>query len=227
MKLLKILLLSLSATFATANAAVVVVTDTSAVTTIPGLTGFSTSGAQMDGLKVTANFTGFSQTLSWADTSADSGGVTGDGWSLGVSGNTYSAAWQFNIMAGRGALQSLVLDASGPQQVTVFDTFFGGAEGTPDSASGKSFQFSSCSGCDATARYSNAVAIAPAAPVGDLFHTLAVNFANGGRTGSFSFFQDTDNDARLTTGFVPEPGSLPLFGLALLAIGAVVRRRRA
>jgi hypothetical protein len=224
--------LMLAAAFAAVSAAsqagVVIVTDTSVVDSIPGLTGFTTDGAMMDGLLVTATFSnGFSQTLAWADTGAASGGVSGNGWSLSEDGNTYGGIWNFLQDASQGQIVSLKLDASGPKQVTVFDTTFGFAEGTPNSASGMDFAFSTCDGCNATATYSNAIAVAPGAAVGDIFHTLLITFDQGqGPRTPFSFVQDTDNDSRLTTGFVPEPGTAPLMALALLGMGAALRRRR-
>lgn len=229
MKLLKILLAACLATLAsTSSAAVVLTTDTSVVNSIPGITGFTTNGAMMDGLKVSVNFIGgFSETLYWADTGPTAGGVSGNGWSLSTSGDTFSADWVFAIDANRGQLLSFMLDASGPNQVTLFDTTFGVAS-TVNSASGKNFVFSAgCGSCNANAHYSNAVAIAPGLPAGDVFHTLTVDFTGGSgpRTG-FSFLQDSDNDSRIVTGFVPEPGTVPMIVLALGAMGALLRRRR-
>ena len=74
--------------------AVVIATDPSIPDSIPGLTGFQTTGADMDGMSVTASFEGgFSQTLAWAEGSPQSGGVTGTGWSLSLSGDSFTNAW--------------------------------------------------------------------------------------------------------------------------------------
>ena len=228
MKLIKSVLFALLATIgAASSASVLVVKDTSVTDTIPGLTGYSTTGADMTGMRVTATFAdGFTETLSWAGTGGSGGGVTGTGWGLSVAGDTYSASWLFNIGAGLGQLVSFKLDASGPGQVTLFDTLFDGDPGTDDSASGVDFELLNCSSCDATAAYSNVVAVGGNAAVGDNFHTLLVTFNNatGPRT-NFTFSQDTDNDSRILVGFVPEPGSVALMALAMLGMGAALRRR--
>jgi hypothetical protein len=224
--------LALSAVFAAALLAtsaqassVVIAKDVTNPTVIPGLTGFSTLGSQMSGMQVTAVFSNAgSQTLSWATTSATAGGVAGNGWGLNLDGDTFNAAWNFFITNDNlGQLVQIVL--SGTKGLTVFDTT-DPSTGTPDSAQGADFAFmAGCASCDAKVDYSDVVAVSPNAAVGDLFHTVTVNFGQTGiRFGEFAFRQDTDNDSRFT---VPEPSGLALAGLALAGLGLTSRRRKA
>lgn len=206
--------------------AAVIYEEGSNTSTIPGLTGFATTGAMMNNLSVTATFSSGSETVLWAQTGADSGGVTGTGWSLTLSGDTFSATWNFTFTPGAdlGGLQSLFLD--GRTSFTVFDRTEP-SPGTPGSAQGFDWAFVSGPYSDAVVRYDYEVNIGASPAVGDLWQTVFVDFVvgdlniNNPPMENFGFRQDTDNDARLNQ--VPEPGTLALLGIALGA-GGFARR---
>lgn len=207
----------------TANSAVIS-TDLSTVVMVPGISQFTTDGADMVGMSVTVNFVGGSETVQWAATGASSGAATGgSGWSISADGDTFGTnAW--NADFGNLQVTSFILDGS--TGLTLFDRDFDPLPGTPGSADGRDFVSTLLNDDDVLAMYSNVVGIGAAAPINDIFHILTVSFAdveNGTISGVFDFTQDTDNDVRITQ--IPEPAMLPLFGLGLAGIAIIARKR--
>jgi PEP-CTERM motif len=210
------------------------------ISLIPGLTGFATNGAMMDGMGVIVtgsnNSVAFTETRFWADTGATSGGVTGTGWSLSEIGDTFTGPWSFNLSQGV-VVNSFKLTgnaiSNGVEARTVFDVdMFGGnpctysgagsdIECTPGSARGARMVFTQ--NLSPVITYSEQVGITPNQPLGDLFHKVSVDFGEAGMGANFVFTQDTDNDSRFN---IPEPGSLALLGLSLAGLGFIRRKHR-
>ena len=195
---------------------------------VPGISQFTTDGADMVGMSVTVNFFGGgSETVAWAATGPQSGAATGafgTGWSISSSGDTFNTnAWAADF--GNLQVTSFVMD--GTTGLTLFDRDFDPLPGTPGSADGRDFATTLVSDALVQATYSNVVSIGATPPVGDIFHILTVDFAeveNGTVSGLFNFTQDTDNDIRIQ---VPEPAMLPVFGLGLAGLAIAARRRPA
>jgi len=212
--------------FQSASAAIIV-TDLTSPVVAPGISQFTTDGADMVGMSVTVNFLGGgTETAIWQATGAQSGAATGafgTGWSISSSGDTFNTnAWTADF----GNLQVTSFSMDGSTGLTLFNKDFDPLPGTPGSADGRDFATTLVQDALVQATYSNVVGIGATPPVGDIFHMLTVSFAeveNGTVSGLFDFTQDTDNDIRIR---VPEPAMLPLFGLGLAGIAVIARSRR-
>jgi hypothetical protein len=217
-----------AAVVSTPVSAVISYSENGVQTDIPGVAGFQTNGARMDGMQVTACFSILGcETRAWADGGGPtSGGVTGTGWALAVTGDTLSADWEFDFTNSPGQLQTLLLDGRGA--LTIFDRTRlagdpGGIRGTPGSARGLDW-FSALGANDQIdVFYRDPTRINNAAAVGDIFQQVFVDFGATGPRVDFTFRQDTDNDSRFND--VPEPSTLLLLGLGMLAFAGVHRRR--
>jgi hypothetical protein len=186
------------------------------------LTGFQTTGSQMGGIQVTANYLGGgSQTALWNPTGLAAGGAFGSGWSLTQVGDTYTAPWTFSTNAGfTQQIASLIINAIPGNTVfdTISETVVDGvptAEGTPGSGDGKPFTVLSGQAPSSFA-YSTDIAGAE----NDLKGVLSL-FWTGGFTGQLSFLADTDKPIQEA---VPEPTTIA--GIALAAAGLARLRRR-
>lgn len=189
---------------------------------------FQTSGSMMDGMKFTARFgDGSSQQAIWADdpmTGADAGHAVGTNWQVRENGDTFGGEWHLENRTGK-VLTSLEIDA-GPGG-TVFDTDFGGMEGTPGSSAGLNFSiFDTMTGLSLLATYTDRVALTGQSPVGDLWRFLRIDFQNTGGLASgaaITFVQDTDT-LKFGDLVVPLPSGAGM--AAACAALAGLRRRR-
>ncbi len=182
------------------------------------LTGFSTFGDQMAGMKVTVNFMGGgSETNIWGVTGPGAGGAFGTNWSLIQSGNTFTDPWTLDY-SGAGSISSLAINAVPGN--TVFDRT-NPSSGTPGSAQGK--DFSVLSGLAPTFAYSTPIDIS----VGDLFGKLSLNWDNGFTRGQLTYLADTDSGTTDDPVSVPEPGLMVgLVAIGAYGAGSLIKRRQ-
>lgn len=202
------------------NAAVTVVYDNTSGFGTSSLTGYSTTGAMMDGMTVQVNG---GDTYIWGDIDNDSGWATDNNqdFYLRIDGNTFNSdAWSLHSSYG---ITSLFLDAGAGD--SVFDVYNGGYMGTDGSASGKTFS-TSYSG-NITVTYSGIVSLDGQSAVGDLYRYMLIEFTGGAFTGQLSFSQDTDNlSISGDIEPVPLPAAVWLFGSGLVGLFGLSRRKR-
>lgn len=191
------------------------------------LTGFQTLGDDMVGSRVTVFFsTGATGGANWVAGAAGSGSASAGGWSLGLTGDSFSSAW--TLTNGNGpSIVGFSFDGVGGN--TVFD-IVGSPENSPGSANGNAFGDADASAgvTFAAAAYSNRLTIGGVF-YDDLYTLMTVNFTGALGNGTFQFTADTDNaDAArggITPG-IPEPQTYALMLAGLGLMGYFVRRRR-
>ena len=87
-----------------------VILDPGTTNQTTALTGFSTTGSMMSGMKITAYFVGGSSEIAtWMTTGAGTGGAFGTGWSLVESGDTFGGTW--TLTTGTNAMARLLIEA--------------------------------------------------------------------------------------------------------------------
>lgn len=178
------------------------------------LTGFSTTGSMMDGMVVTATFSdSTTQSAVWGTTGAGSGAASAAGFSLAMSGDTFSSPWTLDNLYAGGALMTLTVEARAGK--TVFDTILDPTM-SPGSARGNPFAYTPDPNSypDARVVYRDQLSIGGTF-YGDLYLTMFADFGSGLASGSsLSYIADTDNvpvDRPIDP--VPEPSTLALLGL--------------
>ena len=181
---------------------------------ISALETFSTAGAEMVGMEITAIHVGGTQeTLVWQQVAGSTYGVAGLGWSFEFSGaTTYSSV--FTLLSSTADLATLIIN--GRPGSTLFDVERGAS--TPNSARGRGPQVNANNTlADVNFNYTDIVSFDGTA-YGDLFSRLEISFSGGfGQNSELSFITDTDNfSGRITQ--VPVTSSALLLAIGLLGL---------
>ena len=251
MKKLLVAGLAILASLGVAQTVLAGIVTTNFVTTgnvyeVEDVTEFNTIASMMQGMVVTAYFSaGDPEEKIWGSlSSTNSGelfGVEGNGWSLQMSGNTFSGLW--TLTSSGASITSLVLDGMAGNTIfdkSLFDSDGDPVSGTSGSGLGGTFSLVGTTTWDLVVTYSDAVRIPYKYDeresyidgiLGDIFGSLTIGFYQRGQDNSLAvlpfenskltFKADTDN-----INPIPEPATLLLFATGLAGLAAVGRRRR-
>lgn len=228
--------LALAMVASPASAALSYVFESAPTEDVPDVLDDTITGIDMRDMVVTVLRTdGETDTRVWGATTA--GRAIGIGWSLNVlSGETGVDAWGVANSLSHAPIFQMILQGKPGRvlfDVEMYDPTRGSACAVHESGVGLPLACSTGSGqgrrfvylsgdFEATVTYSDPVGLAGAAPVGDLFYTMTIEFARPGMgAGTFSFFQDTDLAGRSA---VPLPAPAALLAAAWFAL--VARQRR-
>lgn len=197
-----------------------------------GILSYAT-GASMADATVTVTYGDDTiRTYDWTALGGNAGGVDlliGDSTStvsvgtFGMSGSSWTTNWDLDVTNSSFTIANIFIDAG--EGDAVFD-IISSPDNSAGSSTGKAFWITSSSYDDITATYSGAVGIAGAAPLGDLYRYLNINFTGNsfGINDTLSFRADTDM-IKGNINPVPEPSTVILMGLGLASLVGYNRKR--
>ncbi len=180
------------------------------------LSGFVTTGVDLQGAQVTASFLGGgSETLTWQATGETSGGVVGQGWSLGQRLDSFSYPWSLDVDA-EAVISSLSINLLAGNALFDVEASVAPTVNTPGSKVGAAFAVQPGSLLGDAVEPSR---VSYGAPIdisqGDLFAELLLEWDHGLGNGGLAFIADTDsgtvaNPVRLVSAPVESPQAIAI-----------------